>query len=67
MTAHCNTTIGKPGTLSCRLQPNHPTDEPDGIMASVLEGLSYGAGDALIGLNPVDDSPKSVARILKAF
>lgn len=67
VTAHCNTTIGKPGTLSCRLQPNHPTDEPDGIMASVLEGLSYGAGDALIGLNPVDDSPESVARILKRF
>lgn len=67
VTAHCNTTIGKPGTLSCRLQPNHPTDNPDGIMASVLEGLSYGAGDALIGLNPVDDSPESVAAILKRF
>lgn len=67
VTAHCNTTIGKPGTLSCRLQPNHPTDNPDGIMASVLEGLSYGAGDALIGLNPVDDSPESVAEILKRF
>lgn len=67
VTAHCNTTIGKPGTLACRLQPNHPTDNPDGIMASVLEGLSYGAGDALIGLNPVDDSPESVAAILKRF
>ena len=67
VTAHCNTTIGKPGTLSCRLQPNHPTDNSDGIMASVLEGLSYGAGDALIGLNPVDDSPESVAAILKRF
>lgn len=67
VTAHCNTTIGKPGTLSCRLQPNHPTDNPDGIMASVLEGLSYGAGDALIGLNPVDDSPECVAAILKRF
>jgi len=67
ITAHCNTTIGKRGTLSSRLQPNHPTDDPDGIMASVLEGLSYGAGDALIGLNPVDDSVESVSRILKRF
>ena len=53
-----NTTIGRPGTFSNRLQPNHPTDNVDGIMASVMEGLSYGAGDALIGLNPVDDSTK---------
>ncbi len=67
ITAHCNTTIGKRGTLSARLQPNHPTDDPDGIMASVLEGLSYGSGDALIGLNPVDDSTQSVTRILKRF
>ena len=67
VTAHCNTTIGKRGTLSCRLQPNHPTDNPDGIMASVLEGLSYGAGDALIGLNPVDDSVQSVSEVLKRF
>ena len=41
-----NTTIGRPGTFSNRLQPNHPTDNVDGIMASVMEGLSYGAGDA---------------------
>ena len=67
VTAHCNTTIGLPGTLSCRLQPNHPTDDVDGILASLLEGLSFGAGDAVIGLNPVDDSVESVARILKMF
>jgi len=67
ITAHCNTTIGEPGTLSCRLQPNHPTDDPDGIMASLLEGLTYGAGDAVLGLNPVDDSTESVVRILKRF
>lgn len=67
ITAHCNTTIGEPGTLSSRLQPNHPTDDPDGIMASLLEGLTYGAGDALLGLNPVDDSAQSVTRILKRF
>ncbi len=67
ITAHCNTTIGERGTLSSRLQPNHPTDNPDGIMASLLEGLTYGAGDALLGLNPVDDSVESVSRVLKRF
>lgn len=67
VTAHCNTTIGEPGTLSVRLQPNHPTDDPDGIMASLLEGLTYGIGDAVIGLNPVDDSVESVMRILNRF
>ena len=61
VTAHCNTTIGLEGTLSTRLQPNHPTDDDDGIVASILEGLSYGAGDAVIGLNPVDDT---VAKVL---
>ena len=67
VTAHCNTTIGLPGTLSCRLQPNHPTDDPDGIIASVLEGLSFGAGDAVIGLNPAGDTAESVKRILTRF
>ena len=64
---HCNTTLGLPGTFSSRLQLNHTTDDPKGIMASVMEGLSYGCGDAVIGLNPVDDSVESVARILKSF
>lgn len=67
VTAHCNTTIGLPGTLSCRLQPNHTTDDPEGITASVLEGLSFGAGDAVIGLNPVTDSPEQVGKILRRF
>ncbi|MEG1778787.1 MAG: ethanolamine ammonia-lyase subunit EutB [Oscillospiraceae bacterium] len=67
VTAHCNTTVGLPGTFSSRLQPNHTTDDPKGIMASVMEGFSYGCGDALLGLNPVDDSVESVARILKSF
>ncbi len=67
VTAHCNTTIGLPGTLSCRLQPNHTTDDPDGITASTLEGLSFGAGDAVIGLNPVTDSPEQVGKILRRF
>ena len=67
VTAHCNTTIGLPGTLSCRLQPNHTTDDPDGITASALEGLSWGAGDAVIGLNPVTDSPEQVGKVLRRF
>lgn len=65
VSAHCNTTIGLPGTFSSRLQPNHTTDDPKGIIASVMEGLSLGCGDAVIGINPVDDSVESVARLLK--
>ncbi|WP_032120531.1 ethanolamine ammonia-lyase subunit EutB [Clostridium amazonitimonense] len=67
ITAHCNTTIGEEGRLSVRLQPNHPTDDVDGIVASLLEGLTFGIGDALIGLNPVDDTVGSVVKILKKF
>ncbi|MCP1146661.1 ethanolamine ammonia-lyase subunit EutB [Lysinibacillus endophyticus] len=61
----CNITIGQKGTLSSRLQPNHPTDNLDGILESLKEGLSYGVGDAVIGINPVDDSVESVKRILE--
>ena len=61
---HGVNTIGLPGTLSNRLQPNHPTDSPEGIRASLYEGLSYGCGDAVIGINPADDSYASVARLL---
>ena len=53
VTATCNTTIGLRGTMSTRLQPNHATDNVEGITASLFEGLSYGCGDALLGLNPV--------------
>ena len=67
ITAHCNTTIGQDGTLSFRLQPNHPIDDVDGIIVSTMEGLSYGVGDAVIGLNPVNDSVESVTRVLNAF
>ena len=67
VTDHCNTTIGLPGTLSCRLQPNHPTDDIDGIVASLLEGLTFGAGDAVIGLNPAGDTVDSTKRILTKF
>ena len=49
-------TIGLPGRLSVRLQPNHPTDDPQGIAASILDGLLYGAGDAVIGINPAGDN-----------
>ena len=67
VSAHCNTTIGLPGTLSIRLQPNHTTDNLDGIAISTYEGLSYGVGDAVIGLNPVDDTVDNVSRILNLF
>lgn len=67
ISAHCNTTIGLKGTLASRLQPNHPTDDIDGIMVSIMEGLSYGVGDAVIGLNPVDDTVDNVYKILKKF
>lgn len=62
--AHCNTTIGLAGTLAFRNQPNHPTDSIDGIMASMKEGLSFGSGDAVIGINPVEDNVETVTRIL---
>jgi len=65
VTATCNTTIGEEGVLAARLQPNHPTDDPDGVLASLVEGLSFGVGDAVLGLNPVDDSVDSVTRILE--
>lgn len=62
----CNTTIGQKGVLSSRLQPNHPTDNVDGMIASLKEGLSYGIGDAVIGINPVEESVESVKRLLHA-
>ena len=65
--AHCNTTIGLRGTLATRLQPNHSTDNVEGITASLFEGLSYGCGDALIGLNPVNDTVSSLSEVLKRF
>ncbi|GAU09424.1 ethanolamine ammonia-lyase subunit EutB [Desulfoplanes formicivorans] len=56
-------TIGLPGTFSVRLQPNHPTDDLQGIAASTLDGLCYGCGDAVIGINPATDSLDNVCRI----
>jgi ethanolamine ammonia-lyase large subunit len=57
-------TLGLPGRLSTRLQPNHPTDDPKGIAASTLDGLFYGNGDAVIGINPATDSPGNVEALL---
>jgi ethanolamine ammonia-lyase large subunit len=58
------TTVGLAGTLCSRLQPNHPTDSPSGIAASILDGLLLGAGDAVIGINPVSDNVGSVMTLL---
>ncbi len=60
-------TIGLPGTLAVRLQPNHPTDDPAGVTASILDGLSYGCGDAVIGINPVSDSIQTMGTLLTLF
>jgi ethanolamine ammonia-lyase large subunit len=58
------TTIGLPGRLATRLQPNHPTDDPRGIAAATLDGLLLGCGDAVIGINPATDSPAATADLL---
>ncbi|MBU2285834.1 MAG: ethanolamine ammonia-lyase subunit EutB, partial [Gammaproteobacteria bacterium] len=57
-------TVGLPGHLAVRLQPNHPTDDPRGVAASTLDGLLMGAGDAVIGLNPASDSLPVIERLL---
>lgn len=57
-------TIGLKGRFSTRLQPNHPTDDPKGIAASIIDGLLYGSGDAVIGINPAMDSPAGVLNLL---
>ena len=58
-------TIGLPGTFAVRLQPNHPTDDPEGISAAILDGLMYGAGDAVIGINPATDAPQRIADLIR--
>jgi ethanolamine ammonia-lyase large subunit len=57
-------TIGLPGRMSVRLQPNHPTDDVQGIAASMLDGLLYGCGDAVIGINPATDNPQAITTLL---
>jgi len=64
VTTRFRNTLGLPGRLATRLQPNHPIDDPRGIAASVLDGLLYGSGDAVIGINPATDSPQNVERLL---
>ncbi|OYD68916.1 ethanolamine ammonia-lyase subunit EutB [Rhodococcus sp. OK302] len=64
VTAGFRTTIGLPGRLSTRLQPNHPTDDPRGIAAATLDGLLMGCGDAVIGINPATDSPQATSDLL---
>ncbi len=58
-------TIGLPGRMSVRLQPNHPADDPKGIAASIIDGLLYGCGDAVIGINPATDQLQTVIRLLE--
>ncbi|WP_300656345.1 ethanolamine ammonia-lyase subunit EutB [Pseudomonas sp.] len=58
-------TVGLRGRMSTRLQPNHPTDEPAGIAASILDGLLYGNGDAMLGINPATDSIGSICEMLR--
>lgn len=60
-------TIGLPGRMSVRLQPNHPTDDLRGILASTIDGLLYGCGDAVIGINPASDSTTTAIELLRAL
>jgi len=65
VTSAFRTTLGLPGRLSTRLQPNHPIDDPRGIAAAILDGLLLGCGDAVIGINPATDSPAAIADLLR--
>jgi len=64
VTSAFRNTLGLPGRLAVRLQPNHPTDDPRGIAASIVDGLLMGSGDAVIGVNPATDSPEAVRTLL---
>lgn len=64
---HCRNTMGERGVLGIRLQPNHPADDIGGILLSTLDGLLYGCGDAVIGVNPATDSVETVSNILHAL
>ncbi|QPL55786.1 ethanolamine ammonia-lyase subunit EutB [Vibrio navarrensis] len=65
VTSAFRNTIGLPGRLSTRLQPNHPTDDMSGIAASIFDGLMYGNGDAVIGINPATDSVSQAIKLMK--
>ena len=62
----CNATLGLPGRISSRLQPNHPTDSVEGVLAAVKDGLSFGNGDAVIGVNPATGDVQGTVDILQA-
>ncbi|RVW01060.1 ethanolamine ammonia-lyase subunit EutB [Rhodococcus xishaensis] len=64
VTSAFRTTVGVPGRLATRLQPNHPTDDPRGIAAATLDGLLLGCGDAVIGINPATDSPRATSELI---
>jgi ethanolamine ammonia-lyase large subunit len=63
----CRNTMGERGVLGVRLQPNHPADDIGGILLAALDGLLYGCGDAVIGVNPATDSVSAVSAILRAL
>jgi len=63
----CRSTMGEPGVFGVRIQPNHPGDDPSGIVLAVIDGLLFGCGDAVLGVNPVGDNVTNVVRILEAL
>lgn len=63
----CRNTIGQPGVLAIRVQPNHPADDLDGILVATIDGLLFGCGDAVIGVNPATDSIARVTSILQGL
>lgn len=65
VTSRFRNTLGLPGRLAVRIQPNHPTDDPAGIAASILDGLCYGCGDAVIGINPATDNVDNTIRLIR--
>ena len=64
---HCRNTMGERGVLGIRIQPNHPVDDVGGILLATFEGLLFGCGDAVIGVNPASDSVETVGAILRAL
>jgi ethanolamine ammonia-lyase large subunit len=67
VTSAFRTTLGLPGRLAVRLQPNHPVDDPRGVVASVIDGLMYGCGDAVVGVNPAGDNLPNIVSLLRAL
>jgi ethanolamine ammonia-lyase large subunit len=65
--ARCRNTLGGHGVFAVRVQPNHPTDDPAGILLSAVEGLTYGCGDAVLGVNPATDSVETVGAVLRTL